>query len=130
MKSLNHVLCVDDDEDILEVVKLSLEMTSDLTISCCSSGDAALEEIPRLLPDLVLLDVMMPQMDGPATYAQLRLISNVPVIFLTASVQDHEVGEYLALGAIGVLPKPFDPVTLHQKIGKLWERAQSTEHRS
>lgn len=127
MKPLSSVMCVDDDDDILEVVKLSLQLASDLEVFCCGSGLEALGQIPLLKPDLVLLDVMMPQMDGPATYAQLRKTCAVPVIFLTARVQEREIGEYLALGAIGVLPKPFDPITLHGQVKKLWERAQNRQ---
>jgi two-component system, OmpR family, response regulator len=127
MKPLRHVMCVDDDEDILEIAKLSLQMTSDLNVSCCGGGLEALGQVPILNPDLVLLDVMMPQMDGPATFVELRKISNVPVIFLTARVQGSDVGEYLGLGAIGVLPKPFDPVGLHAQINRLWEKSQKAE---
>ena len=125
MKPLNHILCVDDDEDILEIVKLSLELAPGLKVSCYGSGRAALEQIPLLKPDLVLLDVMMPQMDGPNTLARLRPLSDVPVIFLTARVQGEEVFEYLALGAIGVLAKPFDPMGLHDQISTIWQKAQA-----
>jgi two-component system OmpR family response regulator len=124
MKNLTHILYVDDDDDILEIVKLALQLAPGLKVSCCGSGPAALTEIPILQPDLVLLDVMMPQMDGPAMFAELRKFSTVPVIFLTARMQERQVDEYQALGAIGVLPKPFDPILLHSQVLEIWKTSE------
>src|SRR5262249_3537727 len=107
-----HILCVDDEEDILEVVQMCLSFDGGFSISTCKSGPEALDFLNRERPDLILLDVMMPKMDGPATFAAIKTIEaarDVPVIFMTARVQSAEVEHYLKLGAIGVVPKPFDP---------------------
>src|SRR5215475_8068783 len=80
--------------------------------------------LDQVHPDLILLDVMMPRMDGPATLAAIRTIEaarDIPVIFMTARVQGSEVEQYLKLGAIGVVPKPFDPVTLASEIRKAFD---------
>jgi CheY-like chemotaxis protein len=127
MKPLRHILCVDDEEDIQEIVKLCLELEGGLTITNCGSGTEALEILSHTKPDLVLLDVMMPRMDGPATFTAMKMSDegrHVPVIFMTARVQGPEVSQYLAMGAIGVVPKPFDPVTLAAEIRRLWAQAQ------
>jgi two-component system, OmpR family, response regulator len=127
MKLLRHILCVDDEEDIQEIVKLCLELDGDFTITCCGSGAEALESLPSTKPDLILLDVMMPRMDGPATFSAIKNADagrNLPVIFMTARIQGPEVSQYLAMGAIGVVPKPFDPMTLADEIRRLWAKAQ------
>jgi CheY-like chemotaxis protein len=119
MSQLLHILCVDDEEDILEVVQMCLSFDGGFSISICKSGPEALDFLDQVRPDLILLDVMMPKMDGPATFAAIRAIEaarDVPVIFMTARVQSSEVEHYLKLGAIGVVPKPFDPVTLASEI--------------
>ncbi|HZI11668.1 MAG TPA: response regulator, partial [Myxococcus sp.] len=87
-----------------------------------SSGAEALEKAAAEKPDLILLDVMMPVMDGPTTFAKLRAqeaTAHTPIIFMTAKIQKQEVARYLELGALGVIGKPFDPMTLPQEIRKL-----------
>jgi CheY-like chemotaxis protein len=121
MKQLRHILCVDDEEDIQEVVKLCLEMDGGFTIDTCNGGAEALSFLEGARPDLILLDVMMPGMDGPATFAAMKARGlNVPVIFMTARVRGAEVSQYLDMGAVGVVPKPFDPVTLADEVRQLW----------
>jgi len=121
MKQLCHILCVDDEEDIQEVVKLCLEMDGSFTIETCPGGAEALAFLTHTRPDLILLDVMMPGMDGPATFAAMKARGiNVPVIFMTARVRGAEVSQYLDMGAAGVVPKPFDPVTLADEVRQLW----------
>ncbi|WP_339930186.1 response regulator [uncultured Brevundimonas sp.] len=120
---LNHVLCVDDDADILEVVQISLELVGGLTVTGLDSGTRCLAEVVTIQPDLILLDVMMPGMDGPATLMALKAepeLKAIPVIFMTARVQEAEVEQYLALGAVAVIPKPFDPMTLAAQIKTIW----------
>jgi CheY-like chemotaxis protein len=122
VKPLRHVLCVDDEDDILELMKLCLELGG-LEVTCCSSGPEALERIVGTPPDLVLLDVMMPGMDGPATFVKLRAIpgcEEIPVAFITARLREAETDEYRRLGACSVVAKPFDPMTLAGEIEQIW----------
>jgi CheY-like chemotaxis protein len=123
--SLQRVLYVEDDADIRTIALLALETVGALEVKACSSGAEALEAAKTFEPHLLLLDVMMPGMDGPTTLAGLRkmpLTANVPVIFMTAKVQASEVEQYKALGAVGVISKPFDPMTLASQVEDLWRR--------
>lgn len=127
---LQHVLCIDDEEDILQVAKLSLEMVGGLRVSLCRGSHDAVAEASRLRPDLILLDVMMPEKDGPATLEALRAdarCASIPVVFMTAKVQPAEVAQYLELGAIGVVSKPFDPMSLPEQVRALWSRSLDPE---
>ena len=95
------------------------------TLKCCSSGKEALQNLDSFSPDLVLLDIMMPEMDGMETLKKIREIpkfKDLPVIFMTAKVQKKEVEHYRTLGILDVIPKPFDPITLPQKVETLWEK--------
>ena len=124
-EKLTRILYVEDDLDIQTVAKLALEMLGGYTLQICSSGVEAMEKIGVFDPQLILLDVMMPGMDGPTTLGHLRELPEfltTPVIFMTAKVQPSEVAEYKALGAVDVIPKPFDPMTLAQQIEMIWER--------
>ncbi len=110
-----RVVVVDDDADIREIATLSLEMMHGWEVVAVASGAEAVEVVGRVEPDAVLLDVMMPGQDGPATLAALRAqpgTRDVPVVFLTAKAQVRERAELESLGAAGVLAKPFDPMTL------------------
>ncbi|MBE0487333.1 response regulator [Marinobacter sp.] len=120
--SLNKVLYVEDDPDIRAIAELALQDVGGFNAALCSSGQQALEMAPAFRPDLILLDVMMPDMDGPETLRRLRVLDSTrttPVIFMTARIQNSEIEEYLALGAIGVIPKPFDPMTLADDIHRI-----------
>jgi len=110
-----RILHVDDEPDIREVVELSLGLDPDFEMRNCGSGKEALAVAAEWQPDIMLLDVMMPVMDGPATLLQLRdnaRTASTPVIFMTARAQAREVDHFRSLGAVGVIPKPFDPMTL------------------
>jgi CheY-like chemotaxis protein len=110
-----RILHIDDEPDILEVVQLSLSLDPELTIRSCASGENALVEAAEWSPDLILCDVMMPVMDGPATLARLRenpRTAKIPVVFMTARAQIRELDHFTSLGASGVIAKPFDPMTL------------------
>jgi two-component system OmpR family response regulator len=110
-----RILHVDDEPDIREVVELSFGLDPDFVVQSCGSGKEALAAAAQWQPDLILLDVMMPVMDGPATLVQLRenaRTASIPVIFMTARAQAREVDRFRSLGAVGVIPKPFDPMTL------------------
>lgn len=119
---------VEDDLDIQIVARLSLEAVGGFEVEICSGGHEALQKIGDFDPDLVLLDVMMPDMDGPAVFQHLRenqATRELPVIFMTAKAQAEEVDGYLKMGALGVIPKPFDPMTLPATICEIWEHQPS-----
>jgi CheY-like chemotaxis protein len=110
-----RILLVDDEPDIREVVDVSLGLDRDFATRACASGADALVTAAEWSPSLILLDVMMPLMDGPTTLANLRKnprTAHIPVVFLTARTQASEIQQYVSLGAQGVLSKPFDPMTL------------------
>jgi CheY-like chemotaxis protein len=110
-----RILLVDDEPDIREVVDVSLGLDPEFKTRACASGADALAMAAEWLPSLILLDVMMPLMDGPTTLANLRRnprTAHIPVVFLTARTQSGEIAHYISLGAQGVLSKPFDPMTL------------------
>lgn len=123
---LNKILYVEDEADIQEVAKIALETVGGFTLKVCSSGEEALNQAESFAPQLLLLDVMMPGMDGPATLVELRKIpsiASVPVIFMTAKVQPSEVDSFKQMGALDVIAKPFDPMTLAEKIRQSWSEA-------
>jgi two-component system, OmpR family, response regulator len=118
-----NILCIDDETDILEIAKFALENNGRFKFDMCHGGKEALRRAPYLAPDLILLDVMMPGMDGMAVYRELRRMpkfANVPVAFMTARVQPAEVLRYLEMGVEGVIPKPFDPLALPDAVESLW----------
>ncbi len=120
---LNRILYVEDEPDIRAVAQLALEAVGGFTVEVCASGQEALDKCAGFKPDLVLLDVMMPGMDGPSTFAALRAKpegQTLPIIFMTAKVQPAEVQRYQELGALGVISKPFDPMTLAETVRGLW----------
>ncbi|WP_322516097.1 response regulator [Rhodopseudomonas palustris] len=110
-----RVLHVDDEPDIREVAAISLGLDSEFITRSCGSGSEAVAVAAEWPPDIILLDVMMPGMDGPATLARLRasaITASIPVVFMTARAQTRELDLFRSLGAVGVIPKPFDPMTL------------------
>jgi CheY-like chemotaxis protein len=110
-----RILHVDDEPDIREVVELSLGLDPAFTVKTCASGGDALATVAHWRPDMILCDVMMPVMDGPATLARLRQspeTARIPVVFMTARAQAREMEHFKSLGASGVIAKPFDPLTL------------------
>jgi two-component system OmpR family response regulator len=122
---LARILYVEDEPDIRMVAQMALEAVGGLTVIACASGSEALAAAPSAGADLLLLDVMMPGMDGPSTLKALRALpatADTPVIFMTAKVQATEVAQYMALGALDVIHKPFDPMALSAQIGRIWER--------
>lgn len=129
---LSHVACIDDDEDILRVAELTLELIGGFKVTTFSSGAAALAGLAAASPNLVLLDVMMPKMDGVETFEAMRKrddLKKLPVVFLTAKIQPSERRQYEAMGAAGVLAKPFDPATLAEEIERIWRAWGEIPHR-
>lgn len=119
---IRKVLLVDDEPDIRTIGAMSLRRVGGWEVTVAASGPECIAEVARERPDLVLLDVMMPGMDGPATLAALRadpVSASVPVIFVTAKVQRSEIERWTALGALGVIRKPFDPLGLPKEIRAL-----------
>jgi CheY-like chemotaxis protein len=120
---LTSLLYVDDDDDIREIVEMSLGLDGSLRVSSSSGGEQALATMRSERPDLVMLDVMMPGMDGPAILERMRAdpeLRHIPVIFMTAKTNPQEVAKFRGLSAIGVLAKPFDPMTLGSEVKALW----------
>ncbi len=121
--SLDRISYVEDEPDIRAVAELALTKIGGFTLDICANGAEAIERTPEFMPDLILLDVMMPGIDGKEVLKQLQKIpetARTPIIFMTAKAQRHEVEAYKALGAIDVIPKPFDPLMLSSNIRKIW----------
>ena len=120
---LKKIILVEDDGDVQTVVKIALETMGDFDVQLFSSGIELLQKADLLSADLILLDFMMPVMDGRKVLEKLHKIPNtadLPVIFLTAKVSDREIVDYKKMGAIGVIAKPFDPMTLADTIKNIW----------
>nr|WP_136924994.1 response regulator [Polyangium aurulentum] len=120
--AIAKVLLVDDEPNIRKIGELSLKKVGKWAVVLASSGSEGIELAAQERPDLILLDVMMPGLDGPATLAELKSraeTADIPVIFMTAKVQKQEVERYLAAGAVGVIPKPFDPMSLPSQIREI-----------
>lgn len=125
MRSLQKIAHVDDDESIRAIAKIALERIGHFTLLSCASGIEALEKVPDFAPDILLLDVMMPGMDGPTTLKQLREkmnLDNTAVIFMTAKVQSSEVENYKSLGASNVILKPFDAMGISEQLKNYWKQ--------
>jgi two-component system OmpR family response regulator len=124
-KALTRILYVEDEPDIRAVAQIALENLGGFTLHMCASGPEAIEQAPGFKPDLLLLDVMMPGMDGVTTLNELRKLAGLeqtPAMFMTAKVQPQEIEQLLREGAIDVIPKPFDPMTLSENIKSLWTK--------
>ena len=122
-KPLCRILYVEDEPDIRTIAQMSLEAVGGFTVIACTSGSEALTAAPTASADLLLLDVMMPGMNGIDTLKALRELpatAKTPVIFMTAKVQAAEVALYKGLGALDVIPKPFDPMELSAQIWSIW----------
>lgn len=126
MNTLSRILHVDDDPDIQVIAKMALEIVGEFEVLQCSNGPDTIQQAPSFLPDLILLDVMMPGMDGIETLARLRELpetQSTPVIFMTAKAQKSVRVELIECGAIEVITKPFDPMLLPDQLRAVWSRA-------
>lgn len=127
-EKLERILYVEDEPDIQAVARLALEMVGGFTLEVCSSGAEAIEKSAAFKPQLILSDVMMPGMDGPTLLARLRGLAQTettPAVFMTAKVQPNEITHYKELGAVDVITKPFDPMTLASQVEEIWERCHA-----
>ena len=126
-----RILHVDDEPDIREVVEIALGLDTAFAVRSCASGGDAIAAVADWLPDLILLDVMMPDMDGPATLAGMRArpqTAEVPIVFLTVCAQTRDMERFMSLGAAGVIAKPFNPMMLGALVRR-YAPAAETSHR-
>ncbi len=125
MAELTKILYAEDDVDIQSIAQMALEMMGGYTLKICNNGQEAIDAIADFQPDLLLFDVMMPLVDGPAAFKEIHAnpaYQDIPIIFMTAKAQTGEVDEYYEMGAKGVITKPFDPMTLPDQILKIWQK--------
>ena len=118
---MHRILIIDDEDDIREVAALSLEATAGWDVITASSGREGIETAAREKPEAILMDVMMPEMDGPTTFKQMQsnpATAGIPVVLLTAKVQGVDQRRFAGLGVAAVLFKPFDPLTLATQISE------------
>ncbi|HEY2946019.1 MAG TPA: response regulator [Vicinamibacteria bacterium] len=130
-RTLKRILLVEDDPDIQTITSMALGSFGGYTVQVCGSALEAIASAAEFLPDLILLDVMMPGMDGMDTLRALRGIpetSSTPVIFLTARVQPADVARYKELDSLAVIRKPFEPTALVETIEDLWTRHGGEAH--
>jgi two-component system OmpR family response regulator len=123
---LKKILFVEDEADIQAVARVALEAVGGFELMVCSGGEEAISAAGTFVPDLLLMDVMMPGMDGPTTLMELRKLAgleNTPAIFMTAKVQPQEIEHFKSLGVIEVIPKPFDPMTLAEMVRNSWDNS-------
>lgn len=124
---LSRVLVVDDDEDTLVIARYSLQKFKEIEVRTVISGKAAIQEAIVFQPNLILLDVMMPEMDGFTALKIMKeteTIAHIPIVFFTAKVQKEEIKTYLQAGVFDVIVKPFDPITLGTVLQDIWKRYQ------
>ncbi|GAB2920703.1 response regulator [Rheinheimera gaetbuli] len=126
--TLQRVMHVEDDESIRAVAEIALTDVAGFELLSCDSGQSALAQAEAFAPQLILLDVMMPQMDGLQTLLALRQLpgmAQVPVVFMTAKIQQAEKQQYIAAGAIAVIDKPFEPMALGDTLSRLYKQSQT-----
>lgn len=122
MSPPRRILLVDDQYDIRSLVNMALGKLGGFTMHVCDSGEKALTEAPAFQPELLLLDVNMPELDGVTTLQRLRELGvRAPAIFFTSKAEPADRERYASAGALGTIPKPFDPLKLRKQILELWE---------
>ncbi len=124
-RPLNRICYVEDDEDIQRIVRMSLERVGKMTVEVVSDPTLAIQAIAEFKPDLVMLDWMMPVMDGPTLFRQMKLrpeTSALPVVFITAKASSRELDELKSLGAAGTISKPFNPKDLPDQLRAIWAK--------
>ena len=122
--SLQRILLADDEPDILEISRIALETVGGFEVSVCLSGKTLLERLPEFKPDLVIVDVLMPDMTGPEVFEEIRRrpeYDEVPVIYLTGVIQEEELEDLRETGVADIILKPFDPMTLADRINGVWK---------
>jgi DNA-binding response OmpR family regulator len=127
MTELKRVVHIDDEPDIREIVNMSLALVGGLEVIQFPSGEAALPELEAVAPELILLDVMMPNMDGEETYRRIRQmpsLESTPIVFMTAKASSTDLSHLRELGALDVLIKPFDPMSLADQVKTIYRSAE------
>ena len=124
-RPLNRICYVEDDEDIRRIVRMSLEKLGKMTVEVVGDPLVAIEAINSFKPDLVMLDWMMPGLDGPSLFRQMKLrpeTSSLPVVFITAKASSTELDELMGMGAAGAISKPFSPKDLPDQLREIWKK--------
>src|ERR1700741_1523182 len=124
-RPLIRICYVEDDEDIQRIVRLSLERVGKMTVAVVSDPTQAIATIAEFRPDLVMLDWMMPVLDGPGLFRQMKLrpdTSALPVVFITAKASQRDLDELKSLGAAGTISKPFSPRDLPEQVRAIWAK--------
>src|SRR5262245_56545463 len=122
---LNRICYVEDDEDIQRIVRMSLERVGKMTVAVVGDPTQAIEAMAEFKPELVMLDWMMPVMDGPTLFRQMKLrpeTSSLPVVFITAKASQRDMDELKALGCAGTISKPFSPKDLPNQLREIWAK--------
>jgi CheY-like chemotaxis protein len=122
-RPLNRICYVEDDEDIQRIVRMSLERVGKMTVAVVGDPTRAIETMAEFRPDLVMLDWMMPVMDGPTLFQQMKLrpeTSSLPVVFITARASQRDLDDLKTLGAAGTISKPFSPKELPDQLRAIW----------
>lgn len=122
--SLRRILLADDEPDILEISRIALETVGGFEVSVCTSGRTLLERLAEFEPDLIVVDVLMPDMTGPEVFAEVRRrpeFDTVPVVYLTGVIQEEEIENLRETGVADVILKPFDPMSLADRIDGIWK---------
>ncbi|HWI39651.1 MAG TPA: response regulator [Burkholderiales bacterium] len=124
-RPLNKICYVEDDEDIQRIVRMSLERVGKMTVEIVTDPLQAIGVMTAFKPDLVMLDWMMPGMDGPTLFRKMKedpQMSALPVVFITAKAQSRDMAELMALGAVGTISKPFSPKDLPDQLRAIWKK--------
>ena len=124
-RPLNRVCYVEDDEDIQRIVRMSLERIGKMTVEVVGDPTKAIDAMKIFKPDLVMLDWMMPAMDGPTLFRQMKTrpeTSSLPVVFITAKAAQRDLDELTSLGAAGTISKPFSPKDLPDQLRSIWAK--------
>jgi len=124
-RPLTRICYVEDDEDIQRIVRMSLERVGKMTVAVVGDPTRAIETMAEFKPDMVMLDWMMPVLDGPALFRQMKLrpdTSALPVVFITAKASQRDLDELKTLGAAGTISKPFSPKDLPDQLRAIWKK--------
>ena len=124
-RPLNRICYVEDDEDIQRIVRMSLERVGKMTVEIVTDPLQAIAAMTAFKPDLVMLDWMMPGMDGPTLFKKMKedpVTASLPVVFITAKAQSRDMAELMALGAAGTISKPFSPKDLPEQLRQIWAK--------